>query len=202
MDLLGSLEIVTLTLDPLELAGVFTGIVAVWLTTRQNVWCWPVGIVSVLLFVGVFYHARLYAAMGLQVVYVGLAVYGWYAWARGGRGHSPLRVSRASPATLVVSLLAAVASAAALAWWLRQRTDEALPLTDAATTAFSLVAQWMQTRKLIENWGVWLIVDVVYVGMNLSQGLFWTAGLYAIYCGLAVAGLVEWRRSLASTVEP
>jgi nicotinamide mononucleotide transporter len=180
----------------LEIAGVLTGIVAIWLTTRERVWCWPVGIVSVLLFVGVFYRARLYGAMGLQVAYVGLAAYGWYAWTTGGHDHSPLRVSRTPLGTAAIAGAAGLVATAALAIWLRQQTDESMPLTDAATTAFSLVAQWMQTRKLIENWWVWLAVDVVYVGMNLSQGLFWTAGLYAVYCGLAVAGLIEWRRSL------
>jgi nicotinamide mononucleotide transporter len=183
----------------LEIAGVLTGIVAIWLTTREKVWCWPVGIVSVVLFVAVFYRARLYGAMGLQVVYVGLAAYGWHAWTKGGEGHAPLRVSRAPVAVLAAAALVGLASAAALAVWLGQRTNESMPLTDAATTAFSLVAQWMQTRKLIENWWLWLAVDVVYVGMNLSQGLAWAAGLYAVYCGLAVAGLIEWRRSLART---
>jgi|WetSurMetagenome_2_1015567.scaffolds.fasta_scaffold117575_3 nicotinamide mononucleotide transporter len=182
----------------IEIAGVLTGIVAVWLTTRENVWCWPIGIVSVLLFVDVFYRAHLYGAMGLQVVYAGLAAYGWYAWTRGGQDEGPLRVSRSSTRTLAVSALVGIAFTAALALGLRHGTDEALPFTDAATTAFSLVAQWMQTRKLIENWWVWLVVDVVYVGMNLSQALFWTAGLYAVYCALAVAGLVEWRRGAAS----
>lgn len=181
----------------LEIAGVATGIVAVWLTTREKVWCWPVGIVSVMLFVAVFFRARLYGAMGLQVVYVGLAVYGWYAWVKGARGEGPLRVSAATPRTLAVALGGGLVAAAALALWLARRTDEALPLTDAATTAFSLVAQWMQTRKLIENWWVWLTVDLVYVGMNLSQGLAWTAGLYAVYVGLALSGLRSWRRSMA-----
>ncbi len=186
----------------LEIAGVLTGIIAVWLTTREKTWCWPVGIVSVLLFVAVFYRARLYGAMGLQVIYVALSAYGWYAWARGGEDHSPLRVSRAGIAALLVSGILGLAATAALAAWLTRSTDESMPLTDAATTAFSLVAQWMQTRKLIENWWVWLVVDLAYVGMNLSLGLVWTAGLYAIYCGLAVAGVIEWRRSLASVPEP
>jgi nicotinamide mononucleotide transporter len=180
----------------LEIAGVLTGIVAVWLTTRQKVWCWPIGIVSVLLFVAVFFRARLYAAMGLQVVYVGLSFYGWYAWVNGAHGDGPLRVSRTPSRALAVALGAGTAATVALGLWLAQRTDESLPFTDAATTAFSLVAQWMQTRKLIENWWIWLIVDIVYVGMYVSQALLWTAGLYAVYTALAVAGLREWRRSL------
>jgi nicotinamide mononucleotide transporter len=176
--------------------GALTGVVAVWLTTRQKIWCWPIGIVSVLLYVLVFYQARLYATMGLQVVYVGLAVYGWYAWTKGGRADGPLRVSRASTRTLAVAFGVGLAVTLGLGAWLGRQTDEALPFTDAAVTSVSLIAQWMQTRKLIENWWLWLAVDVVYVGMNLSQGLVPTAGLYAIYTALAVAGLREWHRSM------
>jgi nicotinamide mononucleotide transporter len=180
----------------LEVAGALTGIVAVWLTTRQKIWCWPVGIVSVVLYVFVFYQARLYATMGLQVVYVGLAIYGWYAWGKGEEGEGPLRVSRASRLTLAVSVGVGFVLTIALGKWLGRQTDEALPFTDAAVTSFSLVAQWMQTRKLIDNWWLWLAVDVAYVGISLSQGLLWTAGLYAIFTALAVAGLREWRRSM------
>jgi nicotinamide mononucleotide transporter len=180
----------------IEIAGVLTGIVAVWLTTRQKVWCWPIGIVSVLLFVAVFFRARLYAAMGLQLVYVGLAIYGWYAWVNGGQGDGPLRVARTRPRTLAIAGVVGFTVTLGLGLWLARRTDESMPLTDAATTSFSLVAQWMQTRKLLENWWVWLVVDIVYVGMNLSQGLVWTAGLYAVYTALALVGLREWRRSL------
>ena len=180
----------------IEIVGALTGVLAVWLTTRQKIWCWPVGIVSVLLYVLVFYQARLYATMGLQVVYVGLALYGWYAWTRGGRADVPLRVSRASSRTRLVAVGVGLAVTLGLGTWLGRRTDDALPFTDAAVTAASLIAQWMQTRKLIENWWLWLAVDAVYVGMNLSQGLMPTAGLYAVYTALAVAGLREWRRSM------
>jgi len=180
----------------IEVVGALTGVLAVWLTTRQKIWCWPIGIVSVLLYVFVFYEARLYATMGLQVVYVGLALYGWYAWTTGGRADGPLRVSRASKRSLAVAVGVGLAVTLGLGTWLGRQTDEALPFSDAAVTAASLIAQWMQTRKLIENWWLWLAVDVVYVGMNVSQGLMPTAGLYALYTVLAVAGLREWRRSM------
>ncbi len=180
----------------IEVVGALTGIIAVWLTTRRNIWCWPIGIVSVLLYVFVFYQARLYATMGLQVVFAGLAVYGWYAWAKGAGADGPLRVSRASRRTLAVAFGAGLALTVGLGTALGRQTDEALPFTDAAVTSVSLIAQWMQTRKLIENWWLWLAVDAVYVGMNVSQGLWPTAGLYAVYTALAVAGLREWRRSM------
>jgi nicotinamide mononucleotide transporter len=184
------------TPDLFEAVGVVTGVLAVWLTTRQKIWCWPVGIVSVASFIVVFFRAKLYAAMGLQAVYVGLAAYGWYAWLHGGEDHSGLKVSRL-PRRLALGLAVAGAAASGIAgYWLRARTDEALPYLDGFTTSFSLVAQWMQTRKFLENWAVWAIVDVVYVGMSLSQGLTLTAGLYAVYIGLALLGFRDWRRSM------
>jgi nicotinamide mononucleotide transporter len=186
------------TADLFEIVGVLTGILGVWLTTRQRIWCWPIGIVSVSAFMVVFFRAKLYGAMGLQCVYVGLLAYGWYSWRRGSEGRGPLRVSRL-PRRLAIGLLVlgAVASGAA-GYWLRARTDHALPYVDGFTTSFSLVAQWMQARKHLENWLVWVVVDVVYVGMSLSQGLVLTAGLYAVYIGLAVVGFRDWRRSMAS----
>jgi len=184
------------TPDLFEVVGVVTGVLAVWLTTRQRVWCWPIGIVSVASFIVVFFRAKLYAAMGLQAVYVGLAAYGWYAWLHGGEGQGALKVSRL-PRRMAVGLAIAGAAASGIAgYWLRARTDEALPYLDGFTTSFSLVAQWMQTRKFLENWAVWAVVDVVYVGMSLSQGLTLTAGLYAVYIGLALLGFRDWRRSM------
>jgi nicotinamide mononucleotide transporter len=182
--------------DLFEVVGVLTGVIAVWLTTRQKIWCWPVGIVSVAAFIVVFFRAKLYAAMGLQAVYVGLAAYGWYAWLHGGEGHGELKVSRLSwRAAVGLAVLGAAATALA-GYWLRTRTDEALPWLDGSTTSFSLVAQWMQTRKFLENWAVWVAVDVAYVGMSLSQGLTLTAGLYVVYVGLALLGFRDWRRSM------
>jgi nicotinamide mononucleotide transporter len=186
------------TANPFEIVGVLTGILGVWLTTRQKIWCWPVGIVSVAAFIVVFFRAKLYAAMGLQVVYVGLLAYGWHAWLHGGEGQVALRVSRV-PRRLAFGLAVAAAAATGIAgYWLRARTDEALPYLDGFTTSFSLVAQWMQARKYLENWLLWVVVDVVYVGMSLSQGLTLTAGLYAVYIGLALLGFRDWRRSMAA----
>jgi nicotinamide mononucleotide transporter len=184
--------------NPFEVVGVITGVLGVWLTTRQKIWCWPVGIVSVVCFIAVFFAARLYGAMLLQGVYVVLLAYGWHAWSRGGAGLEALKVTRVRPGlAAALAAVGAVASAAA-GLWLGARTDEALPWLDGVTTSFSLVAQWMQARKLLENWLVWIAVDLAYVGMSVSQGLTLTAGLYAVYVGLAVLGFRDWRRSMAA----
>lgn len=183
-------------LDPLEAAGVATGVLAVWLTTRENPACWPIGLVNVLLFSVVFFRARLYADAGLQLVYAGLCVYGWRSWLHGGAGGSRLAVSRASAPVLAALGAAGVAATLLLGLALHRGTDASLPFWDAGTTSFSLVAQALQTRKWIENWAVWIAVDAVYVGMYVVKGLHLTAGLYAAFLVLAVVGLLRWRRSL------
>lgn len=189
-------------MDPLEIAGVLTGVVAVWLTTRQNPWCWPIGLVNVLLFTVVFFRAKLYADAGLQVVYAVLCVYGWWAWLRGGSGGEALKVARTPVRVAVLCLLAGTLAAAALGLTLRHRTDASFPFWDSGTTSGSLVAQFLQTRKWIENWIVWIVVDTVYIGIYLAKDLRLTAGLYAGFLVLAVLGWRSWSRSLAEKGAP
>ena len=180
----------------LELVAVVVTVAAVYLTARQIIWCWPIAMVSVTLYAVVFHQAKLYADMGLQVIYFTLAVYGWWAWLHGGEDHGELRVSLVSwPARLCLVLLGAI-SGVLLGITLHRLTDASLPFMDSTLTSFSIIAQWMQTRKLLEAWILWLAVDVFYVGMFVYKGLFLTAGLYAVFLYLALLGLVCWRRSM------
>lgn len=181
----------------LEILGFLTGALGVWLTAKENVWCWPVGLVNVAIYAVVFHGAKLYADMGLQVLYFALCLYGWWAWLRGSGEHGRLAVSRAPARALAFLAVLGVVFAAGLGFLLRTHTDAALPFFDAGTTSFSLVAQFLQTRKWLENWIVWLAVDVVYVGMYVNKELYLTAVLYAVFLALAVLGLVKWRRALA-----
>lgn len=182
-------------MTPLEIAGFLTGVVAVWLTTRQVIWCWPIGIVNVSLYAVVFYQARLYADMGLQVIYALLCAYGWWAWRRGEQGHE-LPVRRLGLRGGVIALGAGTAAAVALGTLLAHHTDASLPYLDAGTAAFSLVAQALQTRKVLENWLLWILVDVVYIGMYIAKDLWLTAVLYALFLTLAASGWWSWRRGL------
>jgi len=183
----------------LELVAVVVTVAAVYLTARQIIWCWPLAMVSVTLYAVVFYQARLYADMGLQAIYFALAVYGWWAWLHGGEKHGELRVSLASWPTRFGLLLLGALSGFFLGLTLHRWTDASLPFMDSSLTSFSIIAQWMQTRKLLEAWLLWLAVDVFYVGMFLYKGLFLTAGLYAVFLHLAVLGLVAWRRSMVES---
>jgi len=180
-----------------EVLAVITGIISVYLSTRENIWSWPTALVNVALYFVVFYEAKLYADMGLQAVYFALSLYGWYEWLYGGENRTELHVSRSSQALGVRLAIIGIACAAILGTLLARFTDAALPYIDSATTSTSLVAQWMMTRKILENWAVWVAVDVVYIAMFVFKRLYLTAGLYAVFLVLAVMGYIQWKRSLA-----
>ena len=176
-----------------EWTGAVLGAVYVWLAIRESPWCWPFGIANVSLFLVVFAHARLYGAAALQALYIGLSLYGWYEWLHGGEARGPLLVSRTPPRWALGLLAAGVAGSVGLGLALKLHTNEALPWSDASATAFSLVAQLMATRKWLENWLVWIAVDAVYVGMNLSQDLYAATALYAVFLVMAAFGFRAWR---------
>ena len=180
-----------------EILAVIFGIISVYLSTREHIWSWPTALVNVALYFIVFLEAKLYADMGLQVVYFALSLYGWYEWLYGGENRTELHVSRVTRSLGLKLLLIGLASAAILGTILARFTDASLPYLDSATTSTSLVAQWMMTRKILENWAVWVVVDVVYVGMFIFKKLYLTAGLYAVFLVLAVMGFIQWKRSLA-----
>jgi nicotinamide mononucleotide transporter len=171
-------------------------VVSVYLSARENIWSWPTAIVNVSLSAIVFYGSGLYSDMGLQVVYLVLSVYGWHQWLHGGQGHSRLPVSRASPRVWLLSSAMALVFWFALSSYTATLRGVSLPRLDAALVTLSLVAQWMMTRKILENWALWIIADVVYVPMLVYKQLYVFAGLYVVFLGLAIMGLVEWRRSL------
>lgn len=183
-------------MDPLELIAVAFGIVSVWLSTRQHIASWPTALVNTALYLVIFQRAQIYANSGLQGVYFALSCYGWYAWKFGGDSGAGLVVTRVGRRLAVGLATMSVVLTIVLGLLLSRFTDAALPWLDSATTSGSLVAQWMMTRKILENWLLWLALNVVYVGMYFSQGLRLTAGLYVVFFVLAAMGFVEWRRSL------
>lgn len=185
-------------MDPLELVAVAFGILSVWLSTREHIASWPTALVNTSLYFVILGRAQLYANAGLQLVYFALSCYGWYEWKFGGAAHTGVVVTR-TPRRLALALIAiGIGAAGGIAWILFRFTDASSPWLDAGTTATSLVAQWMMTRKLLENWLIWTVVNVVYIGLYLSQGLRLTAGLYVAFLVLAILGYRSWRASLAA----
>lgn len=183
----------------LEVAATVFGLASVYLTTRQSIWCWPTGLVMVSLYVVIFFHAKLYSDTLLQVVYIFVQFYGWFHWKKGGGPGSELPVTRLSARGWVLWLAVSIAGAAALGAFMAYQTDASFPYADAAIASLSLVAQWLMARKVLENWHFWIAVDVLAIGVYLGKNLYLTTGLYAVFLGLCVYGLAEWRRSATST---
>lgn len=178
-----------------EALGFVTGAACVYLVVQQSLWNFPLGIANNLFFLVLFWQARLYGDAGLQVVYLVLGVHGWYQWLHGGEHRTALTITRASRQVLLV-----LAALIPLATWglvliLRQVNGSA-PLPDAFTTVLSLAAQYLLNRKMLENWFVWIVADVIYIYLYLARGLHLTAVLYGVFLCLCIAGLVRWRRTL------
>lgn len=180
----------------LELIAAIIGLVTTWLYIKQSHWGWPVGFVMVLLYTVIFYQAKLYADMGLQVIYIGLQCYGWYQWRFASGAGRELPVTRIPRSYFLPLALLWITASATLGWVLWRYTDAHLVMIDSANAIFCLVAQWCLARKYIENWLLWLISDAVYAAMYLTQSLYLTALLYLVLVGVAIYGYYSWLPSL------
>ncbi|MGA3370272.1 MAG: nicotinamide riboside transporter PnuC [Terracidiphilus sp.] len=180
----------------MEDGGVATTVAGIWLTTRRKLICWPVILISDVLYLIVFYHVRLYSDALLQIFFLAFTLYGWWYWWRGMREEGGVRVVALPMASLLAGL-AAGAVGSVLLGLLMERIGAALPRLDATLMSYSLVATWWQTRKHIANWWLWIAVDVAYIGEYLYKDLRPTAALYALLVGLAVLGLRDWRCAAA-----
>lgn len=181
----------------LECASFVTGAACVWLTVRENVWNFPIGLLNVATFGVVFLRADLFADAGLQGVYFILGTRGWYLWLHGGNDGGSLRITRAGAGELN-GLLVGVVLFTLLLWLVLRQVGGSASFLDALTTSLSLGAQWLLNRKRLESWVVWILVDAVYVPLYVSKSLYLTAILYTVFLGLAIIGLHQWRSSWMS----
>ena len=181
------------TTTPLELVSFLLSVITVVLNIRQTHWAWLFSIASSALYGVVFFGARLYGDMGLQVVFVLVSVWGWYQWLYGGAQHDALSVSWLDADGLRNAIVGWLLGFAVIAYFLMKMTNTDVPLTDGFLTAGSLVGQMLLSRKKVENWIVWIVVDLLYVGLYVYKGLVLTAILYAVFIVLAAIGLRAWR---------
>jgi nicotinamide mononucleotide transporter len=181
-----------------EIFGAVTGIIYVFLEIKQNIWLWPVGIVTSATYIYVFRDNGFYADMLLQVYYLVISVYGWWAWKHGkphdSRQKADLRISRIDIKTAVWTSTATVLIFVAMWYVLDSWTDSPVPLWDAIITTLSVVATWMLTRKIFEQWHVWIIANGIAIIVYILKGMYPTVILFIVYFVMAVIGLMEWRR--------
>lgn len=188
MDLLAELK-------PIELVAAGLGLVNVGLVALRSVWNYPFGIVMVALYAWIFFAAKLYSDALLQLFFLAVQFYGWWYWLRG----------RAEAGEVLVELLPLRARAAwlagcavATAGWgalMHYQTDASFPWWDAAIAMLSVAAQILLSRRFLENWMLWIAVDVLAVPLYAAKGLYVTAVLYIVFLGISVAGLIGWAHS-------
>lgn len=188
------LTIAGLTTSPLELISFLLAAITVILNIRQVHWAWLFAIVSSATYAGVFYDARLYGDMGLQFVFIAASIWGWYQWLHGSEkaNAAPLLPTFLKASGRAWSLAAWLAGFVILSTFLDNFTDTDVPHADGFLTAGSLVGQLLLARKKVENWHIWIAVDILYVGLYLYKGLVLTAVLYGVFVLLAIAGLRTW----------
>lgn len=179
-----------------EAAGVILGLANVFLIVRRSVWNYPFGLATVMVYGVVFFEARLYSDVLLQVFFFVAQVYGWWYWTRGLKAPT----GRIVPETLsssgrMIALACTATVSVSLGAVMGAFTDAALPFWDATVTAGSVTAQVLLARKNIENWLFWIGTDVLAIGLFAVKGLYVTAGLYGVFLLMAIAGLIAWRRS-------
>lgn len=181
-----------------EILGFVTGAASVILAVRESAWNWLIGIANNVFFFVLFWKSKLYADALLQVVYAVISVYGWWQWVRGGIGNSALPISATRKKTAFVLFVITVVSTAIMTYVLSAFTDSKVPFWDGLTTALSLTAQFMLSRKLLENWFVWMTADIIYVLLYCYKALYLTGILYAGFFLLCVAGYRGWHTTFRS----
>ncbi len=179
----------------LEVIAVLTGLLSVWYCRLENILVYPIGIVSVLIYVYICHGAGLYADMGINVVYFIMSVYGWYSWTHKPKEEEPIQISVLTRKQQLLSIGFIVSSYILLYFVLHHYTDSNVPHIDAFTTSVFIVAMYLQARKKVESWLLWIIGDIVSIPLYFYKGLIFTSFQFSVFLILAIMGYIEWRRS-------
>ena len=179
----------------LQIIGVLLGLLYLWLEYKANIWLWIVGILMPCVHCVLYFQKGIYADCAMQAYYIIAGLYGLTIWLLGRKStKKPLKIAH-TPRGLALYLLAIYIELHVIIYLiLTLFTDSTVPFWDSMTTALSMVAMWMLSRKYIEQWLIWLVVDIITAGLYLYKGIPLTAGLYTLYTALAFVGYMRWGR--------
>lgn len=175
-----------------ELAGFVLGVATVWLVARNNIWTFPIGIAQCVFFLVLFLDAHLYADMYLQVFFIVIQFFGWWAWLKAGPNRTKLVVKNAGLKIMLPTALA-IAVFAYLMVPVLHKAHGAYPVWDSTSTGLSVAAQFLLSFKLIENWYLWIIADIIYIPVYFYKSLYFTSFLYIVFMLICFHGLHHWR---------
>jgi len=186
--------------SPISWLELVAFVLAIWMVVcnmRVQVLAWPLALTSSLLYFLLFWSGKLYGEASLQLLFAALALWGWWQWLRGRTAEGDtLHVRTLGPKGRVTALLVTLAAWPLLGLFLQHRTDSPLPYWDALPTVASITGQWLLGRKYQENWPVWVIVNLVSIGLFALKGYWLTVVLYAVFVPMSVAGWRAWQRQL------
>lgn len=187
-------------MDPVELAGFVLSLAMVYCNIKEIHWGWPLAILSSALYGVVFWDSQLYGEASLQVMFILFALWGWHQWHKGTRSANPdmqtappLKIGKLNSSELKKSATATLLAWPVLAYFLNRYTDSDVAIWDALVTSLSLLGQYLLAKKKIENWWVWMVVNIITVGLMLLKSLWLTALLYVLFAVLSYIGLKTWR---------
>lgn len=180
--------------NPWEIAAVLLGISYLLLAMREKVSCWYAAFVSTAIFLVLFWQAGLLMESALQVYYLAIAVYGWWHWQHGNREDGSLAISRWQAPQHLLAISGVLALSAGSGFLLSQYTTAAWPYLDSFTTWGAVLTTWMVTRKLLENWLYWIVIDGLSIFLYIDRELYLTAALFAVYVVIVIIGFLTWTR--------
>ena len=177
----------------LDLITTLLGLAYILLEYKASVWLWLVGFVMQALDIVLYYDKGLYADCAMEFYYIAMTVYGFYVWTRKKTGQAITHFKR----SLILPWMLATLAIWALLWYWLVQVGSTVPVADAFTTALSFVGIWALARKYVEQWLIWIVVDVVTSALYFYKDIPFKASLYALYVVIAVFGYFKWRRMMA-----
>ena len=173
----------------IESTAVFFSVLYVILAIKESVWCWGAAAISVILYIYICYTAQLYSETGLQFFYLLMAIYGYYQW---NKNDSSLKIQQWTITKHLFILLLGALLTFLMGFYFSIYTNAAMPLVDSFTTVFSVFATYMVTKKVIENWLYWIVIDAVSVYLYFIRDLHLTSLLFIVYTVIAIFGYISW----------
>lgn len=184
-------------MQTLEIFGAFVGLIYLYFEYKANKWLWPLGIIMPIVYIVIFYQAKFYADMGINIYYLIAAIYGWIMWSRNSSSDDAEGKISHTPRRYLLPLFAVEGIVFIfIAFVLCNYTDSPVPYADSFTTALSIIGMWMLAHKYIEQWGIWFVVNIVSCGLYFSKELYYTAALFAVYAIISVFGYFRWKKMM------
>lgn len=179
----------------IELFAALATLLCVWLTSKVNIFSWPVGLIGILLYSYIFYTTKLYADLCLQTFFLGQTIYGWYNWSH-NKHENIIEIGRMNKHELITSIFLFLFISTLFSFIFSNYTKASLPYVDSHLSAVCISATYLLSKRKYESWFLWIYADCIYVFLFLYKGLYISSVLYFILFFIAIKGLITWKKQL------